>query len=114
MSFEVRSKSGKYYVVNTTDNSVRGRGYDDEGDAEDKCDDLNFRLEVRDKLSRVPVTEMTSEEKAAAYDKMLADKAREQDANLPPKNDDKTPPPTNTPKPKSKRFAYWGDVTDES
>lgn len=110
MGFEVRTKSGKYYVVDAATNQVRGRAYDDEGDAEDRMDELNFRVEVREKLSRVPVTEMTAEEKAAAYDKMISDKAKETDTNLPPKNDPPTTPPKEDNKTSKRRISYWGDA----
>lgn len=112
MPFEVRTKNGKHYVVDTVTNAVRGRGYDDESDAEDKADDLNFRAETRERLGRMPVTEMTAEEKAAAYDKLMADKAKESDTNLPPKQvDDKDKTPD---KPAKRRISYWGDVDNES
>lgn len=107
MAYEVRSKGGKYYVVDTATNAVRGHGYEHEGDADDRADELNFRIEVRDKLSRVPVTRMTAEEKAAAYDKMMEDKAREGDKNIPPKQEE-----PKDEKKTGKRSLYWGDVTE--
>jgi len=108
MPWEVRSKNGKFYVVNKETNAVRGRGYDDETDAEDKVDDYNFREETRGHLSRIPKSEMTAEEKAAAYDKLIAEQAQRNDANLPPKQGDtKNDPPPNPPK---RRITYWGDA----
>jgi lipase chaperone LimK len=115
MPFEVRSKNNRFYVVDTKTNAVIGRGFDDESDAEDKADEKNFREETRERLGRMPVTEMTAEEKAAAYDKLMADKAKEADSNIPPKQDDKDnkPPPDNKLG-KGKRFTYWGDVENEA
>lgn len=111
MAYEVRQKNNQYYVVDTVTNAVRGKGYADESDADDRADDLNFRAETRDVLSRIPRTEMTAEEKAAAYDKLLADKAKEGDGNLPPKQE-----PTDKTKqtPSKKRISYWGDVENEA
>lgn len=106
MSFEVKHKGDKYYVVDEN-GKIRG-SYANEEDADDRKDDLDFRVEVRERLSRMPVTQMTAEEKAAAYDKLMADheakKVAPPDSQIPPKKDPPEEPP------KVKRSAYWGDV----
>lgn len=104
MAYEIKSRDGKYYVVDTDDNNkIRGT-YDDEDRAEDRKDELEFRAHVRSRLERIPVQEMTAEEKAAAYDKMMADKAANADKNIPPKIE----PPVNTDKStKTKKLSYW-------
>lgn len=103
MAYEIKSKDGKYYVVDSETNKVRGT-YDSEDDAEDRKDELDFRNHVRSRLERIPVAEMTAEEKAAAYDKMMADKAASADKNLPPKIDPTANPPKDT---KVKKLSYW-------
>lgn len=100
MAFEIRQKDNKHYVVDTETNKVRGT-YDDLDDAEDRKDELDFRADVRSRISRMPVQEMTAEEKAAAYDKMMADKAAQSDPNLPPKQE-----PVKEPS-KPKKLSYW-------
>ena len=73
------------------------------------------RMDAMEKrLERMPVTEMTAEEKAAAYDKLMA-----QQNQPPPKGDppsDPKPPagpvppdPKPTPPTPPKRDAFWGD-----
>src|SRR6266702_3019233 len=100
MAYEIRERDGKFHVVDTETNKIRG-SYDDEEKAEDRKDDLDFRVHVTQRLDRMPVTQMTAEEKAAEYDRIMAEKNK--DPNLPPKNE----PPKDQPKPK--RSAYWGD-----
>lgn len=107
MPYEIRERNDKFYVVDTDNNDkIRGT-YDNEDAAEDRKDDLDFRAHVRSKIDRLPVTEMTADEKAAAYDKMIAEKnaTPPPDPNLPPKKEE-------IPKPK-KRSAYWGDRLDD-
>lgn len=104
MGYEIKEKNNKFYVVDTETKKIRGT-YDDEDSAEDRKDELDFRAHVRSKIDRLPVTEMTAEEKAAAYDKMMADKDNKPtDGNLPPKT-----PPADDKTDKPKRSAYWGD-----
>lgn len=110
MAWEVREKRGKFYVVNSETEKVRGAPFDDEDDADDKADELNFREEVRSGVGRIPGKELSAEEKAAAYDKLMAEKNQPPpDPNLPPKKegdgkDDKTPP--------VKKKGYWSDYED--
>lgn len=106
MAFEIRNRGGKYYVVDTDNNDkIRGT-YDNEDAAEDRQDELNFRAHVRDRLARIPVAQMTAEEKAAEYDRMMAEK--QNDPKVPPKQD----PPKDEGKTK-KRSGYWGDIEDD-
>jgi hypothetical protein len=107
MAYEVKERSGKFYVVDTETQKIRGT-YDNEDAADDRKEDLEFRVHVKERLNRMPVSQMTAEEKAAEYDKLMA--AKQTDPNLPPKKDpaDKTDPP------KPKRSAYWGDRLDEN
>lgn len=109
MPFEIREKKDKFYVVDTDTQKIRGT-YDSEDDAEDRLDELNFRADVRGRLNRIPVAEMTAEEKAAAYDKLMAEKNNQPptDPNLPPKQDDKK-----DPNKKVKRSAYWGQEIED-
>jgi hypothetical protein len=106
MPYEVKERNGQYFVVDTTTKRIRGT-YDDEDKAEDRKDDLDFRETVRGRLERIPVAEMTAEEKAAAYDKMMAEKDKTPDPNVPPKKDDKVDPP------KTKKHLYWGDQLED-
>jgi hypothetical protein len=109
MAYEIKTRGDKYYVVDTTDNNkIRGGPYDDEDKAEDRRDELDFRQTVRDRLSRMPVAQMSAEEKAAEYDRMMAEKKDppETDPKIPPKKDETTEPP------KTKKSAYWGDSLD--
>jgi len=107
MPYEIKTRGDKYFVVDTDTKKIRGT-YEDEDSAEDRKDELDFRATVRDRMSRMPVAEMTAEEKAAAYDKMMAEK--NDDKNLPPKKDDKTPPETK----KSKRGSlFWDSLENE-
>lgn len=106
MGYEIKERGGKFYVIDTDNNGkIRGT-YDSEDAAEDRKDDLDFRATVRDRMSRMPVIQMTAEEKAAEYDKMMAEKANTPppDPNVPPKKE-----PPATPPPATKRSAYWGD-----
>lgn len=109
MSYEIRERGGKFYVVDTSNNDkIRGT-YDNEDAAEDRKDELDFRATVRDRIRRMPVTEMTAEEKAKEYDRLMAEKNSQPptDPNRPPKKE----PPTEQTKPK--RSAYWGDALNE-
>src|SRR5580692_9523662 len=109
MSYEVKQRGDKFVVVDMATKRIRGT-YDSEDDAEDRKDDLEFKNEVREKLARVPVTEMTAEEKAAAYDKMIADKGLgETDTKRPPKLDEDK----DKDKSKVRRSAYWGDLPSD-
>ena len=73
------------------------------------------RMDAMEKrLERMPVTEMTAEEKAAAYDKLMAEK--NQPPTDPPKDPPKDPkngpvPPNPRPEvpPAPKRDPFWGD-----
>lgn len=106
MAYEIKERGGKFYVIDTDNNGkIRGT-YDSEDAAEDRKDDLDFRATVRDRMSRMPVTQMTAEEKAAEYDRMMAEKEKTPptDPNVPPKKETTNPPP-----PATKRSAYWGD-----
>jgi hypothetical protein len=112
MRYEIKEKNGKFYVIDTEDNNkIRGT-YEDEDRAEDRKDELDFRAHVRSRIDRLPVTQMTAEEKAAEYDKMMADKNNQQtpptDDNLPPKKDKVDDKP-----PKTGRSRYWGDQLDD-
>lgn len=109
MPYVIKEKDGKFHVVDTDTKKIRG-SYEDEDKAEDRKDELDFRATVRDRISRMPVAEMTAEEKAAAYDKMIAEKnaAPTDDKHIPPKKED-PPAPEKTPK----RSAYWGDALDD-
>jgi hypothetical protein len=110
MGFEVKQRGDKYVVVDTDTKRIRGT-YDNEDDAEDRKDDLEFKIEVRERLGRMPVTEMTPEEKAAAYDKMIAERnATPPDPHVPPKKDDET---SDDKKPKARKSAYWGELPGE-
>lgn len=107
MPYEIKTKNDKFYVVDTDTQKIRGT-YDNEDDAEDRKDALDFRAEVRGRLSRMPVTEMTAEEKAAAYDKMMAEKnTPPTDPNLPPKQEDKDKTK------KVRHSAYWGQEIED-
>jgi hypothetical protein len=113
MGYEVKQRGDKFVVVDTDTKRIRGT-YDSEDDAEDRKDDLDFKVEVRDRLSRVPVTEMTADEKAAEYDRLMAAKANAPDPHVPParEGDDnggkKDPPKTTV-----RRSAYWGELPGE-
>lgn len=108
MPYEIKEKNNKFFVVDTETQKIRGT-YDNEDDAEDRKDALDFRAEVRGRLSRMPVTQMTAEEKAAEYDRLMAEKEKEKvDPNLPPKQDPKTNPPK-TPR----RSLYWGQEIED-
>jgi hypothetical protein len=109
MGYEIKTRGDKYYVVDTDTKKIRGT-YDNEDDAEDRKDELDFRATVRDRMSRMPVAEMTAEEKAAAYDKMMAEKNKDNDSNLPPKKDEKTNPETKT---KKRGSLFWDSLGDE-
>lgn len=111
MPYEIKSRDNKYFVVDTDNNNkIRGGPYDNEDGAEDRKDELDFRAHVRSRIDRLPVSEMTAEEKAAAYDKMIAEKnAAPDDKNLPPKKEDKVTDPPTPPK----RRGYWGDALND-
>lgn len=107
MPYEIRERAGKFFVVDSATQKIRGT-YEDEDKAEDRKDDLDFREHVRGRLERIPVAQLTAEEKAAEYDKMMAEKDKTpSDPNLPPKKDKEEDPPKT-----SKRSAYWGDSVD--
>lgn len=110
MAYEVRERGGKYHVVDTDTQKIRG-SYEDEDSAEDRKDELDFRATVRDRMSRMPVTQMTAEEKAAEYDRLMAEKAKaaatQTDPKLPPKKEETIDPP------KKKRSGYWGDQLED-
>lgn len=109
MAYEIKQRGEKWYVLDTENNNkIRGT-YDNEDAAEDRKDDLDFRAHVRSRIDRLPVTQMTAEEKAAEYDKMMAEKNQPPaDPNLPPKKDETTDPPKTT-----KKSAYWGDLPSD-
>jgi hypothetical protein len=101
MPYEIKQKNNKFYVIDTDTSKIRGT-YDDEDDAEDRKDELDFRAHVRGRLERIPVAELTAEEKAAKYDEMIANKT---DPNLPPKKPD---PPLAPPK----KSRYWNTANE--
>lgn len=77
MPYTTRKKSDKEWELLNPDGTVK-RTYTTEEAAEDRADDLNEREEhrtwrsgVEDRLRRMPVKEMTAEEKAAEYDRMM-------------------------------------------
>ena len=105
MPYEIKEKNGKYHVVDTTNQRIRG-SYENEDSAEDRKDELDFREGVRSRLDRMPVQEMTAEEKAAAYDKLMAEQ-KQPDPNIPPKKEEKEP------EKKTKKSLYWGDLENE-
>lgn len=105
MPYEIKERGNKFYVVDTETKKIRGT-YDDEDSAEDRKDELDFRADVRNRINRMPVTEMTAEEKAKEYDRLMAEK------NKPP-TDPAIPPKKEPDPPKTRRSAYWGDL-DES
>lgn len=112
MAYEIKERGNKFYVVDTDNNNKIRGSYDSEDAAEDRKDELDFRAHVRSRIDRLPVAEMTPDEKAAAYDKMMAEKANgtpaNDDKNLPPKKENEpTPPPT------AKRSKYWGDALND-
>lgn len=105
MPYEIKERNGKFFVIDTATKRIRGE-YDDEDKAEDRKDDLDFRESVRSRLDRMPVKEMTAEEKAAEYDRMMAEKKDAPiDPAIPPKKED-------PPKEPVKRSRYWN--TDET
>lgn len=110
MGYEIKRRGDKYVVVDSETKRIRGT-YDDEDAAEDRKDDLEFKVEVRDRLNRMPVSEMTAEEKAAAYDKLQAERANQppNDPHIPPKNE----PPADPQKDKTRKSAYWGELPGE-
>lgn len=108
MPYEIKRKNDKFYVVDTADQRIRGGPYESEDRAEDRQDELDFRETVRNRMSRMPVTEMTADEKAAAYDKMMAEKTSEPDPRIPPKKEEPS-----TPDPPKRKSLYWGEM-DES
>lgn len=105
MAYEIKERDNKFFVIDTDNNNkIRGT-YDNEDAAEDRKDELDFRAHVRSRIDRLPVSQMTAEEKAAEYDKMMAEKNKTpDDKNLPPKKDPPTEPTT-----PPKRSGYWGD-----
>jgi hypothetical protein len=108
MPYEIKQKGAKFFVVDTATQKIKG-SYDDEDSADDKMDDLDFKEHVRDRLSRMPVSQMSASEKAEEYDRLMAEKSKTQappDPNVPPKIDPKIDPP------KVRRSAYWGDVEE--
>jgi hypothetical protein len=109
MPYEIKERNNKFYVIDTDNNGkIRGT-YDSEDAAEDRKDELDFRAHVRSRIDRLPVSEMTAEEKAAAYDKMMAEKNKApEDKNLPPKKEDPPAPPV-----QKKRSGYWGEMLDD-
>jgi hypothetical protein len=111
MPYEIRQRGDSYYVIDTGNNDKIKGSYDSEDKAEDRKDELDFRAHVRSRIDRLPVSEMTADEKAAAYDKMMADKntAPPPDPNLPPKKDnsDATGKPN-----KARKSAYWGELPE--
>jgi hypothetical protein len=109
MAYEIKQRGEKWYVLDTENNNkIRGT-YDNEDAAEDRKDELDFRAHVRSRIDRLPVTQMTAEEKAAEYDKMMAEKNQQTppDPNVPPKKEGVTEPP------KVKKSAYWGDLPND-
>jgi hypothetical protein len=111
MPFEIKEKGNTYYVIDTATQKIKG-SYDDEDSADDRKDDLEFKEHVRERLSRMPVTQMTAEEKAAEYDNLMAAK----NAQKPPETDSKIPPKIDPPAhpPEVKRSRYWGDQGNDS
>lgn len=116
MPYEIKERRGKFYVVDTATNRIRGE-YEDEDSAEDRLDELQFREEMRSGVSRIPGKELTEAEKAAEYDKIKA--AEQEDKNLPPKkNDDadkdgdKTDKTDKKEKTGTRKSLYWGDLED--
>ena|ERR1022692_525290 len=109
MPYEIKQKDGKYFVVDTATQKIKG-SYDNEDSADDRKDDLEFKEHVRDRLSRMPVSQMSATEKAEEYDRLMAEKSNtpppKADPNVPPKIDTKIDPP------KVKHSAYWGDVEE--
>jgi hypothetical protein len=71
---------------------------------------------IEDQLKRVPGKEMTPEEKAAEYDKIIAERNATPAKPAPPeptKTDTPTPPPpksADTDPPKPKRDPWFGDA----
>jgi hypothetical protein len=108
MPYQIKQKGAKFFVVDTTTQKIKG-SYDDEDSADDRKDDLEFKEHVRDRLSRMPVSQMSADEKAQEYDRLMAEKT-----NAPPPNDPNVPPKIDTKidPPKVKHSAYWEDVEE--
>jgi hypothetical protein len=67
---------------------------------------------IEERLKRMPVTEMSAEEKAAEYDKLMAERHKKTDPPAEPPKDPKAPvpPAPKAPEPPApKRDPYWGD-----
>lgn len=103
MPYEIREKNGKFHVVDKETNRVRG-SYNDEDSAEDRLDDLEFKEYMR---RSVQPREMTTEEKAKAYDE-LQSKEPPKDDKIPPKKDEKE-----KKEKKQRKSLYWDNLPDE-
>jgi hypothetical protein len=126
MALDIRQAGeSNYEVFDTETSEVLGKRA-----SEDAAERLQDRLETQlwrkghddrltkmeDRLSRTPTKEMTADEKAAEYDKMIASKNAEP-PKVDPKNGDPKPPPAKVPDPTppvtTKRSAYWGEQTND-
>lgn len=125
MSLEIRQAGeNNFEVFDTETNEVLGKRA-----SEDAAETLQDRLETKlwrteqaerlakmeDRLNRTPTKEMTPEEKAAEYDKIIAEKGKVPDKDV---KDAPTPPPAKIPdpappKPETKRSRYWGDQAND-
>ena len=123
MAFEIQTRDEKYYVINSTTKKIRGGPYESESAAENRKDDLEDSEAIRsrfdgieERLKRMPVVEMTAEEKAAEYDRMIAEKNRQaphesSKDTAPPRKDE--PTKDNTDVKSRRRSLYWGDANDD-
>lgn len=113
MAYEIKETKGKFYVVDTETQRIRGGPYNDEDDADDRKDELDFRAEVRAGIGRIPGKELSPEEKAAEYDRLMAEK-KNSDPNVPPKKDGDGEPPDKDKDKKPRRSAYWGEAINDN
>jgi hypothetical protein len=116
--YQARPKDDRFEVVDEANGTVITTRATLEA-AEDYIDRRELRDEFRKLGDRIPNKELTPEEKAAAYDKMIAEQAKEKNQPPPTNNDggntdnSGAPPP---PKPKEqeppketgkKRAGFW-------
>jgi len=104
----------KFNIIDVESGNVVATRKSEEA-AENKLDTLEIRDHLKEMGNRLPKPEMSAEDKAAAYDKLMKEKEdAEKNTPTPPTNQPPAPTPkTSDPEPPKKtgpKSRYWGDA----
>jgi hypothetical protein len=122
MPYDIREAGeNNFEVFDTESSEVKGKRASEDAAERllDRLEATDHRKQVAERLERIekrvertPVKELSPEEKAAEYDRLMAEKGNG-DPEPPKKAGDPTEPPKKEPDPEppkpKRRGGYWGD-----